>query len=183
MEPDEAAARFHAEMGAIVEPVRVEGGMLAELYLRHATDAVRFAYLLTGDRAAAEDLVQDAFVKVAGRPLRLRDEGAFPGYLRKAIVNLARSNGRHRQVERRYLERTARTGELLAQDPDAAEREAMRHALLGLPIRQRTAVVLRFYEDLSEAQIAEVLRCRPGTVKSLISRGVEALRGVVTLEG
>ena len=55
--------------------------------------------------------------------------------------------------------------------------------VLGLPIRQRTAVVLRFYEDLSEAQIAEVLRCRPGTVKSLISRGLDALRERVTVEG
>jgi RNA polymerase sigma-70 factor (sigma-E family) len=183
MEPGDDAARFHAEMGAIVEPVRVEGGLLAELYLAHATDAVRFAYLLTGDRSLAEDLVQDAFVKVAGRPLRLRDDGAFYGYLRKAIVNLARSAGRHRQVERRYLERTAGRREIAAHDPDAVEREAMRGALLLLPIRQRTAIVLRFYEDLSEAQIAEVLKCRPGTVKSLISRGVDALRDVVMLEG
>jgi RNA polymerase sigma factor (sigma-70 family) len=59
----------------------------------------------------------------------------------------------------------------------------MRVALLELSDRQRAAIVLRFYEDLSEAQIAEVLRCRPGTVKSLISRGVEALRDVVTIEG
>ena len=166
-----------------MEPVRVEGGLLEDLYLRHATDAVRFAYLLTGDRALAEDLVQDAFVKVTGRVLRLRDEGAFYGYLRKAIVNLARSNGRRKQVERRYLERTSSAGEMLVNDPDAVERAAMRDALLRLPIRQRTAIALRFYEDLSESQIAEVLRCRPGTVKSLISRGVDALRDVVTLEG
>src|SRR4029079_17457318 len=99
-------------------------------------------------------------------------------------VNPARSAGRHRQVERRYLERTAgRREQIAAHDPDAVEREAMRGALLLLPIRQRTAIVLRFYEDLSEAQIAEVLKCRPGTVKSLISRGVDSLRDVVTLEG
>lgn len=169
-------------MGAMAEPVRVEGGLLEQLYLRHATEAVRFAYLLTGDRALAEDLVQDAFVRVSGRLLHLRDEGAFYGYLRRAIVNLSRSSGRRRQVERRYLERTAAQTPLASLDPDAAEREAMRVALLELADRQRAAIVLRFYEDLSEAQIADVLRCRPGTVKSLISRGVEALRGLVMIE-
>jgi DNA-directed RNA polymerase specialized sigma24 family protein len=66
-------ARFRSVMGGVMaEPVRVEGGLLEQLYLRHATEAVRFAYLLTGDRALAEDLVQDAFVRVSGRLLHLR---------------------------------------------------------------------------------------------------------------
>jgi RNA polymerase sigma-70 factor (sigma-E family) len=180
----EALGRFPGVVGVAVEPVRVEGGLLEELYLRHATEAVRFASLLTGDRALAEDLVQDAFVRVSGRLLHLRDDGAFYGYLRKAIVNLSRTNGRRKQVERRYLERlSSDEGQAATLDPDAAEREAMRLALLELPLRQRTAIALRFYEDLSEAQIAEVLRCRPGTVKSLISRGLDALRERVTVEG
>src|SRR5262245_16340650 len=183
-EPMEAPMRFRGVAGVIVEPVRVEGGLLEELYLRYATEAVRFAFLLTGDRALAEDLVQDAFLRVSGRLLHLRDEGAFYGYLRKAIVNLSRSYGRRKQVERRYVERLSSDDELAATfDPDAADREAMRLALLELPLRQRTAIALRFYEDLSEAQIAEVLRCRPGTVKSLISRGLDALRERVTVEG
>lgn len=163
-------------MGATVEPVKIEGHVLEELYLRHATDAVRLAYLLTGDRALAEDLVHDAFLRVAGRLLHLRDPGAFPGYLRRCIVNLARSRGRRTQVERRFLERSAGAAERVTHDPDAAERYAMRQALLQIPIRNRTAIVLRYYEDLSEEQIAEVLRCRRGTVKSLISRGMERLR-------
>jgi RNA polymerase sigma factor (sigma-70 family) len=61
-------------------------------------------------------------------------------------------------------------------EPDLAVREAVRQELLRLPQRQRIALVLRFYEDLSEAQIADFLQCRPGTVKSLISRGTQALR-------
>lgn len=166
-----------------MEPVRVEGGLLEDLYLRHATDAVRFAYLLTGDRAAAEDLVQDAFVQVSGRLLHLRDAGAFYGYLRKAIVNRWRSAARRRLVERRYLERSGAEASVVTSDPDTAEREAMRVALLELSPRQRAAIVLRFYEDQSEAQIAALLRCRPGTVKSLISRGMDVLREVVTIEG
>src|SRR5438874_4654487 len=83
-----------------------ETGRLGELYVRHADDAVRLAYLLTGDRAMAEDLVQDAFVRLAGRLTHLRDPGAFEAYLRRTVVNLANSHFRRRKVERAYLERT-----------------------------------------------------------------------------
>src|SRR5438034_11204932 len=86
-------------------------GRLGELYLRHAHDAVRLAYLLTGDRALAEDLVQDAFVRLAGRLVHLRDPGAFDAYLRRTVVNLSHSHFRRRKVERAYLERArAETG-------------------------------------------------------------------------
>jgi len=63
--------------------------------------------------------------------------------------------------------------------PDLGTREALREALYGLSERQRAAIVLRFYEDLSEARTAEMLGCRPGTVKSLVSRGMETLRGAM----
>src|SRR5213592_1870090 len=82
-------------------------GRLGELYVRHADEAVRLAYLLTGDRALAEDLVHDAFVRLAGRLVHLRDPGAFGAYLRRTVVNLSNSYFRRRKVERRYLERTA----------------------------------------------------------------------------
>ena len=80
-------------------------GRLGELYLRHADDAVRLAYLLTGDRALAEDLAQDAFVRLAGRLLHLRDSGAFHAYLQRTVVNLSHSYFRRKKVERAYLER------------------------------------------------------------------------------
>ena len=89
-------------MDADVEMIRIEGGLLADLYARHADEALRLSYLLTGDGALAEDLVQDAFVRLAGRLLHLRDPGGFHAYLRKTIVNLARSHYRRRAVERRY---------------------------------------------------------------------------------
>jgi RNA polymerase sigma factor (sigma-70 family) len=123
--------------------------------------------------------VQEAFVRVTGKFLQLRNPGDFHAYLRRSVVNLVRSHGRHQSVERRYLERSADPREHAVIDPDPAEREAMRLALLELPVRQRAAIVLRFSEDLSESQIAVVLRCRPGTVKSLLSRGLERLRPMI----
>jgi len=154
-------------------------GRLAELYLSYSDGAVRLAYLLTGDRSLSEDLVQDAFVKLSGRFADLRDPGAFEAYLRKTVVNLARMHFRRRRVERAYLERERRQPRLDAMLPDVAAYEQLKDALLELPHRQRAALVLRYYADLSEAQIADILRCRPGTVKSLLSRGIAGLRSQV----
>lgn len=161
----------------VVERVRIEGGVLADLYARRADEALRLAFLLTGNRATAEDLVHDAFVRLAGRLLHVRDPGSFHAYLRTTVVNLARSHFRRRGVERRHAERQVppRPAEL----PDVGGREAMRLALLALPVRQRTAIVLRYYEDLSEAQTAEVMRVRPAAVKSLVSRGMASLRRTI----
>src|SRR3954447_9659168 len=82
-----------------------ETNRLGVLYLRHADGAVRLAYLLTGDMTLAEDVVQDAFVRLAGRLVHLRDPGAFEAYLRRTVVNLSRSHFRRRYVERAYLQR------------------------------------------------------------------------------
>lgn len=156
-----------------------EKGRIGELYLQHAVGAVRLAYLLTGDRAVAEDLVQDAFVRLAGRLAHLRDPGSFDAYLRRTVVNLSHSYFRRKRVERLYLRRAGGMVE-----PDAGrwsrrsveDRDVLWTALGKLSERQRAAIVLRFYEDLSEGRVAEILRCRPGTVKSLVSRGLETLR-------
>jgi RNA polymerase sigma-70 factor (sigma-E family) len=153
-----------------------EGGRLGRLYALHAPASVRLAYLLTGDPALAEDLVQEAFVKVAGRFADIREPQAFEAYLRRTVVNLARMHFRRRRLERAHLEREAGRPPVTSDLPDVASRQDMKEALLALPERQRAAIVLRFYEDMSELQIAEALRCRPGTVKSLLARGVEGLR-------
>lgn len=149
---------------------------LAELYVRSAPDALRLAYLLTGDRGLAEDLVQEAFARFVGRFHHLRDPEAFDGYLRRTIVNLSKNVFRRRAVERAYLDRQAALPEVEQLDPDIPEHEAMRTALFTLPARQRAAIVLRYYEDLSESDIADILRCRPATVRSLVSRGLQRLR-------
>lgn len=153
----------------------VERGMLSELYVAYAPDGIRLAFLLTGDRALAEDLVQDAFVRLVGRLRHLREPNAFWTYLRRTIVNLANSHFRHRRVERAHLEQLATAPEARANDNDELD-ETMHRVLLGLPQRQRAAIVLRFYEDLSDVQTAAVLGCSPGTVRSLVSRGMQTLR-------
>jgi RNA polymerase sigma-70 factor (sigma-E family) len=160
----------------------VHQSRIGELYLRHADGAARLAYLLTGDREMAEDLVQDAFVKATGRLIHLREPDAFSAYLRTTIVNLSRSYFRHKRVERLYLERTRTTdGRETYSSPWRAveDKDELWKALGRLTQRQRAAIVLRFYEDLSEVEVAEILQCAPGTVKSLVSRGLDKLRSEI----
>jgi RNA polymerase sigma-70 factor (sigma-E family) len=150
-------------------------GGLDELYRAHAPEALRLAYLLTGERTLAEDLVQDAFVKVLGRFHDLRNKDAFWWYLRRTIVNLARSQFRRRRVERAWLERQ-RPQDMAPAADDLGDRDRLQRALMTLRPEQRAAIVMRFYEDLSEADTAQALGVAAGTVKSLVSRGMDRLR-------
>jgi RNA polymerase sigma-70 factor (sigma-E family) len=169
---DDSTGTAVQRQGLAPEPASV--GRLDELYRRHMPDAVRLAYLLTGNRHLAQDLAQDAFVKLGWRVLHLRRPDAFGPYLRKTVVNLARMAIRRERIGRAAVARGRATP--TPTDPDLADREAVRRALGTLPERQRIAVVLRFYEDLSYEQIAEHLRCRPGTVGSLLYRAMQTLR-------
>jgi RNA polymerase sigma-70 factor (sigma-E family) len=155
-------------------------GRLGLLYQQHAAEAGRLAYLLTGDSELARDLVQEAFLRMFGRFHELRNPDAFHWYLKKTIVNLARSHFRRQQVERVYVE--SRQGGLPV-EPDVDARRDLWTALLGLSAQQRAALVLRFYEDLTEVRTAEVLDCPVGTVKSLVSRGLARLREELSREG
>jgi RNA polymerase sigma-70 factor (sigma-E family) len=163
----------------VVSTVDREPGLrsrLADAYVRSAPGGIRLAYLLTGDRTVAEDLVQEAFVRFVGRLRFLRDPDAFEPYLRRTIVNLSKNHFRRRAVERAYLEREGRRIEDVSTDPDVATHDTLRSALLRLPLRQRTALVLRYYEDLPDATIAELFGCRQATVRSLVARGLKTLR-------
>lgn len=138
---------------------------------------VRLAYLLVDDVALAEDVVQDAFLGLHRRAATLRDDDAARGYLRTAVVNGARSTLRRRRTVRTYL-RSVRLEHDAPADRDLlqAERDAALHAALEqLPRRQREVVVLRYWEHLSEAEIATTLGIAPGTVKSTASRALTAL--------
>ena len=160
------------------------GDRLGALYARHGPDALRLAYLLTGDRELSEDLVQEAFIKVAGRLTSLRNADSFRWYLRKTVVNLANSYLRHRRVERAYakglISSTAGAG---VSSPDMATKQVVREAIARLPVRQRAVVVLRYYEDLTDQQIASVLGWPLGSVKSSLYRAAATLREQLGQEG
>lgn len=151
---------------------------LAELYERNVPDAVRLAYLLTGDREVAQDLAHEAFIRAVGRLAHLRQADAFGPYLRRAVVNLSRNHFRSRSRERAAVQRSVPLRPETSQSAErtVVDRDALRAVLLELPDRQREAIVLRFYLDLSDGQAAEAMRCRPGTVRSLVSRGMQSLR-------
>ena len=147
---------------------------LDRLYVEHYPASIRLAYLLTGRREDAEDLVQDAFVRLASSYRHLRDAEAFPAYLRRTIVNLHTSRLRRLRVERGAIREVTDAGP--ASIPDFAGRDQLWQAVLELPARQRVAVVLRYYEDLSERDSAEILRCSIAALKSLVTRALSTLR-------
>lgn len=148
---------------------------IEELYIRHAPAAFRLALLLTGDRQTAEDLVQDAFIRVVGRFGHLRNGASFETYLRRTIVNLTKNTWRRRAVERAHAP-VPTDGDLEPHDGAVLERIVVWRTIQGLSERQRIAIVLRFYEDLPEEDIASIMGCPTGTVRSLVSRGMTVLR-------
>jgi len=141
---------------------------------------MRTAYALTGNRADAEDLLQTALAKTYLSWTKVREQEALDGYVRRVMVNTRTSWWRKRKVDEHP------TGELperaVGRDavPDIAHdislHDALWTALAGLPKRQRAMVVLRYYEDLSEAETAEVMGVSVGTVKSATSRALAKLR-------
>ena len=154
--------------------------LIRELYRAHYLPLVRLAVALVGDHATGEEVVQDAFVALHLAWPRLRDSGKALWYLRRSVVNASRSALRHRVV----AEKHAAALVPYAPGPDhavivLAERSAVLGALRKLPPRQREALVLRYYADLSEAQIAKAMSISQGAVKSHTSRGISALRVIL----
>lgn len=155
---------------------------LERLYAAHWRSLVRFGVLLLRDQGAAEEVVQDAFIAMHGRWGRLRDPDRALGYLRRSVVNGARSTMRHRGVVTRHAvstrppdpEPSADSGVLTSE-----RRAAVLGALDQLPTRQREVLVCRYFLDLSEADIAETLGISRGAVKSHASRGSAALRATL----
>jgi RNA polymerase sigma factor (sigma-70 family) len=158
---------------------REDSDALGELYERYAPGAVRLAFLVTGDREGSRDIAQDAFVRVAGRFRYLRFPDAFDSYLRRTVVNLCMSRSRHERVEREYIEREACRPVPTADPPDLAARDELMRALRTLPVWQRAAIVLRYYEDLSENGVADALDCSLFAARSLLARGMSTLRMIV----
>jgi RNA polymerase sigma-70 factor (sigma-E family) len=138
---------------------------LVRLYEQHYENLVRLAYLVSGQAAVAEEVVQDAFVKAHRSWDRVRDPVA---YVRTAVINGCRSWGRRQRLE---LERRPQPPQPTLQEPDE-----LWDALARLNGRGRAAIVLRYYADLPDAEIAEILGCRVATVRTTIHRALAVLR-------
>jgi RNA polymerase sigma-70 factor (sigma-E family) len=141
---------------------------------------LKTAYLITWDAGEAEDLVQECLFKVARRWPRVRAMAQPRAYARRILVNLALDDGRGRARRRGELEEPLSVPDGVARDLLAGveTRAELLDALARLTPRQRAVLVLRYFNDLTEAQTAEVLGCSPGTVKSNASRGLARLREV-----
>jgi RNA polymerase sigma-70 factor (sigma-E family) len=173
---DEVAA------GSVTSRAAAEGDAgraVAELYAAHYRALVRLAALLVTDVGTAEEIVQDSFV-AAHASWRRRDSGKALGYLRRCVVNRSRSALRHQMVaERTMLQPPPQMPSAEQGTMTLLERSAVVAALAGLPARQREALVLRYYADLPEAEIASAMGISQGAVKSHILRAMAALRGVL----
>lgn len=155
---------------------------LEQLYAAHWRRLVRLSVLLVRDVPTAEEVVQDAFVAVHARWSRLRDPDLALAYLRQAVVNRSRSALRHRAVVTRHAERHSVPAYASGADEVAtasSRRDAVLDAMRELPRRQREVLALRYYLDLSEAEIADTLGISRGAVKSHASRGAAALRALL----
>jgi RNA polymerase sigma-70 factor (sigma-E family) len=152
------------------------------LYGAHYRSLVRLATLLVRDVATAEEVVQDSFVAMHASWRRLRDTDKALSYLRKSVVNRSRSALRHRAVVGRNAPEPPPLAPSAEQRAIAEfERSEVVSALRRLPARQREALVLRYYYDLSEAQIASTMGISKGAVKSHTARGMSALRTVLQI--
>jgi RNA polymerase sigma-70 factor (sigma-E family) len=156
---------------------------VVELYSRHYRTLVRLAALLVRDTPTAEEVVQDSFIAMHESWQRLKDTEKALAYLRQVVVNRSRSVLRHRTVVDKNLQKappdmpSAEHGAFVS-----LERSAVVAALRDLPDRQREAIVLRYYGDLSEAEIATAMGISRGAVKSHTARGMTALRAALEEE-
>lgn len=158
-----------------MKPTLRLAGDLGEVFQEHQAGLVRLAAFILGDKGAGEDVVQDVFMRVhqRGQPM---GTDMLP-YLRAAVVNSCRSVLRRRLLVRRHGEEHSPCPPLTAEEAAmlSEDRRQVLAALAALPQRRREVLVLRFYLDLSEAEIAAMLGISPGTVKSTTARGLTDL--------
>jgi RNA polymerase sigma-70 factor (sigma-E family) len=172
--PDAVAPSATADMGWSADRA------VLELYAEHYRSLVRLAAVLVRDTPVAKEIVQEAFVAMHGAWPRLRDEQKALAYLRQAVVHKSRSVLRNRVVVGPSLQKRSPDRPGAAHDaPVALERDSVRATLRDLPDRQREAIVLRYYADLSEEEIAAAMGISRGAVRSHTSRGMSALRAAL----
>lgn len=154
---------------------------VSELFRGHHLELVRLALVMVGDLATAEDVVQDCFERLHRRWHVIREPDRALVYARSAVLNGCRSVHRRSAVSRKYGPRLAQPADPTVPDAAAAtaDRGQLAAALRQLPRRQREVLVLRYYADLSVAEIAETLGISPGNVRACVSRGLAALAAVI----
>lgn len=189
-EPDAVSARpIHvtdtmvadASLGSVAADWDAEQAVTT-MYSTHYRSLVRLAALLVRDTATAEEVVQDSFIAMHSSWRRLRDSDKALSYLRQSVVNRSRSVLRHRMVVDKNAPKPAPDMPSAEQGAlSLLERSAVVSALRELPPRQREALVLRYYGDLSEAQIASAMGISRGAVKSHTARAIAALRTVLEM--
>lgn len=162
---------------------RRDPAAFAEFVAARSAALHRSAYLLVGDRGLAQDLLQEALTKTYVAWPRLRDPGKAEAYTRKAITHTAISWYRRKAWSSERPSDDLPEGQSTGHADDVAQREWLWQALQDLPPRQRAAIVLRFYEDLTEAQTAEAMGCAVGTVKSQVHAGLKTLRTTLDAHG
>jgi RNA polymerase sigma-70 factor (sigma-E family) len=175
-----ATTSSNSERGDPVGTSQEADAALLTLYTDHYAELVRLATLLLWDRHLAEDTVQDAYVSVHAAWPGVRDRSAGAAYLRRTVVNGCRSRLRRLQVSRKHPEQPSGTAPSAEVGGLAGVQNAeMMAALRSLSRRQREVIVLRYYADLSEVEIAETLHIAAGSVKKYASRGLQNLRTVL----
>jgi len=160
--------------GVLRRPQDAEAAVEA-LYQTHAVALIRLAYVILGDRPAAEDVVQEAFCGLYRHWQHLADRGRALSYVRSAVLNGCRSALRRRVARRAPLTFQPPTASAEAVVLSGEERQEVMQAVRRLPARQREVLVLRFYLDLADDEIARVMGIRPSTVRSAAARALEAL--------
>jgi RNA polymerase sigma-70 factor (sigma-E family) len=149
----------------------------------HVDGLLRSAYLMAGDRGEAEDLVQECMLRIARKWPRVRSMQHPGAYARRVLFSLILDGGRTRRRRRTELREALACSDGVAGEDLLAVRAEQRldlvQALSGLPARQRAVLVLRYFADLPESEVAEIIGCAPGTVKSSAARGLTRLREVL----
>ena len=153
-----------------IDPGATRSEVFDAVYARERASMLRVAYLIVGSTDVAEDLVHDSFVELRRRWDRVDNPG---GYLRRTVVNQCLTWRRRRRLEEAHLERLRHDRTAASVDAPGEPLWVLLHVL---PVRQRTALVLTYYLDLSSEKAADYMNCRPSTVRSLVHRGLAALK-------
>lgn len=167
--------------GTAADPLDADT-LVADLFASEARSLVRLASIFCDDREAAEDLVQEAFIRLHRSAHRIDDPERAPAFLRSIVINLARDTNRRGLMSLRHrpsMVQPSSVEHVESDAIDAADREVL-DAVRLLPERQRSCLVLRYYSEMSESEVADALGISKSSVKTHCRRGLAALETMVT---